>query len=226
MFENLKIKFIMASPTAAMEYLYFDGILAAATVKEKMGEDYFDIKPKEKDLRHIELPLDRKYGVWCASIGFGNHNEFVGSWCKRWDDKNDDIVKFPEKNKIRVDIASGGLKNYHIPLVYKSYKEIVFYARGNYETIKRLLDNHIFYIGKKASQGYGEIKEIIIDKINDDYSLFKDGYPVRPVPVEEYKEYFEEAAANNTKLNITMHAAKPPYWRTDCMEYCFMPILG
>lgn len=224
MFENLKITFNMATPVAVMEYFYFDSILAAAVVKEKYGENYYDIKPTEKELKKIELPLEMKYGVWCGSVGFGENREYIGSWSKRWDDKNDDIVRFG-KGKERIDIRSGQFKNYHMPLVIKSYKNIVFYARGEYEEIINLLNNHIYYVGKKASQGYGEIKSIIVEKINEDYSLFKDGVPTRPIPVEACHEYLDIAAEKNLRLNIAKHAILPPYWRTDCLEYCFMPIV-
>jgi CRISPR type IV-associated protein Csf3 len=223
MFENLEIKFEMAAPVATMEYLYFDGILAAAVMKENMGDDWFDIKPGEKDLKKVELPLDSKYGVWCASIGFGKNREFIGSWCKRWDSANDDLVKFDEKNKKRVDIASGHYKGYHMPLVIKSFKTITFYASGDYVEIIRLLNKHIHFIGKKASQGHGEIGKILVNKIDEDKSLFYEDKPMRPIPVEECKDYIDLAAGKNIKLNIMQHPVKPPYWRTDCMEYCFMP---
>jgi len=223
MFENLEIKFEMAAPVAVMEYLYFDSILAAAVLKEKMGDDYFDIKPKEKDLKNIDLPLDNKFDVWCASIGFGENREFIGSWCKRWDNKNDDIVKFSENVKNRIDIAMGYFKGYHMPIVLKAFKEIHFYARGEYCEIERLLKNHVHYVGKKASQGYGEIKNITINRIDEDRSIFFNKKPMRPIPVESCKDYIDIAAKDKIKLNIMIHPIKPPYWRTDCMEYCFMP---
>jgi CRISPR type IV-associated protein Csf3 len=223
MFDNIKITFKMASPIAVTNFLHIDSILAAAYIKENLGEEYFNRIANNTDFIEFELPLDKKYGVYCASIGIGDHREFMGSWCKRWDDKNDDIVKFSNKVKQRIDIGSGYFKSYHIPLIIKSYKEIVFYIRGDIKQVDYLLNKHIFYIGKKASQAYGEIREIIIEKVNYDYSMFKDGYPMRPIPVRQYSDYIKQCVEEQKEFTIDNYSVKLPYWRTDFIEMCFMP---
>lgn len=224
MYKNMKITIHLASPVAVSGYLYLDGILAAAVMKEKLKDEYFDKKPNESELIEIELPLDKKYGVWCASVGFGDNREFVTSWTKRWENKYDDIIKFNEKAKMRVDIATGYFKNYHMPLIIKSYKQIIFYCRGNIAEVRRLLTTYITHIGKKASQGYGEIANITVEEIEEDYSLFKDGMPTRPIPVKQYHEYMEYCMQNGLQCNIQLHPANPPYWRTDNLIQCYMPV--
>lgn len=225
MFKNLEIKFYMNSPIVAIDYLHLDSILAAAIMKEKIGEEYYDYKPNESQLIDIDLPLDKKYGVWCSSIGFGNNKESIGSWCKRWENKYDDCVKFNGK-KERVDIGSGYFKSYHIPLVIKSYDYVIFYVRGDKEEISRLLNTYINYIGKKSSQGYGEIREIIINEIKEDWSCFKDNKPMRPIPIREYPNYLKDLINKGIEFTIQtgLYSIKTPYWRTDCLEKCYIPI--
>jgi len=220
---NMKITMYMASPIATTGFIYLDGLLAAAVMKEKLGDEYYNNKPNEQELIDIDLPLVKQYGVWCASVGFGDNREAVASWSKRWDDKNDDIVKFKGKGKARVDIGSGHFKNYHMPLVIKSYKTINFYAKGDIKEVERLLTTYITHIGKKASQGYGEILNMKFEEIDEDYSQFKGGRPTRPIPVSQYPEYKEWCLANDIYMIIAKHPIKPPYWRTDCIEWCYMP---
>lgn len=220
MFKNLKITFKMASPVATIGYIYLDSILSAAKAKEKFGEGYYnnsEAGAKELIDEMLSPILDKKYDVYCASVGIGDNREFVTSWSKRWDDKNDDMVVF-EKGKPRIDIGSGHYKNYHMPLVMKSYKEIVFYAKGDKEEIERLLKSYIFYVGKKGSQGYGRIREIIVEEIEEDWSLFKDGKPMRPIPAR----YFREIELQGD-VNFQRHPIIPPYWRNDYIEVCIMP---
>lgn len=213
----------MASPIATTGFIYLDGLLTAAVMKEKLGEEYYNNKPNEHNLIDVELPLEKQYGVWCASVGFGDNKEAVTSWSKRWDDKNDDIVKFEGKGKARVDIGAGYYKNYHMPLVVKSYKTITFYAKGDIKEVERLLTTYITHVGKKAAQGYGEILNMKFEEIEADYSQFKGGHPTRPVPVNQYPEYKDWCYENDIPMTIAKHAIIPPYWRTDCMEWCYMP---
>lgn len=216
MFEPCKIIFKMASPVAAIDFLHFDAILSAAKAKEFLGDNYYNGISGVKELHEPEIPLKKEYGVFCASIGYGDSFESIGSWTKRWDDKNDDLVKFGDKVRNRVDLCTGHYKNYHMPLVIKSYKEVVFYANGDVAEIERLLKKHIFFIGKKSAQGYGEIKEIIVEKTDKDYSLFKNNRPTRPIPIRSYKEDLKG-------IPISKHSIIPPYWRTDKLEFCYMP---
>lgn len=216
MYKNMMVTMHMAAPVVVSGFLYLDGILAAAVMKEKLGETYFDMKPDESKLIEVDLPLEKRFGVWCTSIGYGDNREFVGSWTKRWDNKNDDIVNFGNKGKVRVDIACGYFKNYHMPLVIKSYKTITFYARGDVKEVERLLMTYITHIGKKASQGYGEILNFTVEKIAEDYSLVKNGKPTRPIPIDADIKFEDD-------VQLFKHALLPPYWRTDNLVACYMP---
>ena len=91
------------------------------------------------------------------------------------------------------------------------------------EEVKRLLENHIFYLGKKGNQGYGQIREWEFIEIDEDWSVWKDGEPMRPIPVSECESYVEEIMRRNQPVYTRQHPIIPPYWRNDNIELCVMP---
>lgn len=227
MFKNFKAIAHMRSPIAAIDPIILDSIILAAKAKEILREEFYSGKniagSKEMIEETLDPILDKQNGVYCTSAGIGDNREYVGSWAKRWDDKNDDVVDFSTKGKERIDIGSGYFKNFHMPIVLKSYKTVTFYVRGNMEEIQRLLENYIFYLGKKGSQGYGQIRAWEFEEIEEDMSIWKDGEPMRPIPAEKCKKYIEECMKNCNRLNVKQHPIIPPYWRNDNIEMCVIP---
>ena len=228
MFENCKIIFKMSTPIAIMGRIFLDALISAACAKEILGDDYYNGLNNQENLngcrgwKEEDLPIyfNKSLNVYHASIGFGNSLESICSWSKRWCGKNDDIVKFKDNVKKRIDIGAGYYKNYHMPIVIKSYKEIYFYARCEIEKVENLLNKYIHFIGKKPSQGYGEIKSIKFEKINNDYSIWNKENKnkiklMRPIPVSSQELKLQ--------YNIEKLSVRPPYWRTDYLEYCYMP---
>lgn len=135
MFNNFKIIARMSNSIAVTDFIILDAILSAAIAKKINGDKYYSGEniygTKEWVDKYLGQILDKKQGVYCTSIGIGDNREYISSWCKRWDDKYDDIVKFKGKGKHRVDIGAGTFKSYHMPLVLKSYQTITFYVRGD-----------------------------------------------------------------------------------------------
>lgn len=226
MFRNFKVTAHMQTPVAAIHPIILDAIISAAKAMEILGEEFYsgkNIAGEEHEIRSMMDPiLDRKHGVYCTSVGLGDYREFVGSWSKRWDDKNDDIVKFRGKGKKRVDVGAGFYKNYHMPLVLKSYKTVTFYVRGDMDEVKRLLESYIFYIGKKGSQGFGQIRKWEFEEIEEDWSIWKDGRLMRPIPTSECMEEIEKMMEEQLPVNIRQHPVIPPYWRKETV-LCLMP---
>jgi len=85
----------------------------------------------------------------------------------------------------------------------------VWYVRGEKEQIKDLL-NDITHIGKKAqSQGKGQVGKWIVEEVEHDYSVFKDGKLMKTVPLE----YFEATEASmNNQMVLIESPFRPPYW--------------
>jgi CRISPR type IV-associated protein Csf3 len=223
MFKNFKVIAHMASPVCVTDFIILDGVISAAIAKKLNGDNYYCganiCGTKETIDEWLNKVLDKQYGVYCTSIGLGDSKEYISSWCKRWDDKNDDMVKFKGKGKQRIDIGSGNFKSYHMPLVIKSYKNITFYVRGDMENVKELLENYIYYLGKKSSQGYGQIRKWEFKEVEQDWSIWKDNKPMRPIPGLQCQEYIKVGK----DLNLQECAIIPPYWRQDYRELCVMP---
>ena len=191
MFEPLKITAKMQTQICFNEFLRFDNILSAAKAKEILQSDYY-LNPKQTgDLQLVIdtlsqfLKYNEKLKVFhssCATDG----KEFVTAYSKRWNGFRDEAVKYKGKGKQEIDTLRGFFKAYRNPLVYHTILEVVFYANGDKAEIERLLSNNIAYLGKKSSQGYGKVKEWIIEEIDSDKSIFNDGKLMRFVGVEEY----------------------------------------
>lgn len=220
MFKNFKVEFKMVSPVCTIDHILLDSIISAAVAKDILKEEFYSGKnicgTREEIESFLDNILDKEYDVYCTSCGIGDYAEFVGSWTKRWHTKNDDNVYF-KKGKHRVDTGAGYYKNYHMKMNLKSYKTVTFYVRGDMEKIKYYLETYITYIGKKGSQGYGKIREMLFEEIEDNYSIIKNDKIMRPIPVRffNYDKLIDKI--------ITEHAIIPPYWREDERELCIMP---
>lgn len=229
MFQNLEITIRLGSPICAIDNILLDSLLSFCVVRDMLGEDYFiqasqnKVGTKEEIDEMLGQILDKKNGVYCASAAIGNHREFVSHWSKRWASKYDDLVREEKRKKHRVDIGAGHFKGYRMPVVLKAVNKIKFYARGDKNKIEHLLNSYLFFIGKKRSQGYGEIKNIDIKVIEQDYSLCKDNEIMRPIPVKYAEEYAEMLMKKQIYINMKEHAVIPPYWRNDNRESCLMP---
>ena len=114
------------------------------------------------------------------------------------------------------DNLSGRYKSWLESYETSNVDSVYFYVNGDFDELTRLFKN-LRYVGKKASLGYGKIKKIIIEEIDQDYSLVKDNNAMRHLPaIEKYKD-----------LNNKSKAAMPlthPYWkRSGDKSLCVLP---
>jgi len=209
--EPLKITAILTSPYVTTDYIFFDSLISSAVWQECMGDKAFNIPENKTDVFHIPLPLKligTKEPFYSASIGFPKQAvEGTARWRKHTD----------IESKKKISIGSGQYKRYDMPMPYTSAEEIVFYANGNKTEIERLLQ-YIPSIGKKRSQGYGNVRSWKVDHSEHDYSVVRDGVPMRPIPVSE-------AAQFNLKCDVEMlFAVRSPYWHRANLTKAFMPL--
>jgi len=148
-----------------------------------------------------------------ASWGIFDDSTSIGRWKKRWEEDFDNLVDFGGR-KCEVDHKSGGMKAYDMPLVLRSAPEIIFYANGNHDEIRRLLKSHITHIGKKRSQGWGRITGIEVDKIEHDKSCWSARLPMRSVPVD---------GEAHSDLKVSHVGYRPPYWLPQNQALCYVP---
>ncbi len=209
--EPLKITASLTSPYVSTDYIFFDALISSAVWQDMMQNKAFDVSENKSDTFYIPLPIEQigtKESFYSASIGFPKQAvEGTARWRKQTD--------IESKKKIR--IGSGEFKRYDMPMPYTSAEEIVFYTNGNKLEIERLLA-YIPGIGKKRTQGYGNVRAWQVEQSEHDWSIVKDGVPMRPIPVSE-------AMLFNLKCDVEMFFAyRPPYWHRKNMTRCFMPL--
>lgn len=219
-FTNLKITAKMVSGISLVDPLRLDCILSAAKAKELLQTDYY-IKGKQAGdgeliIRTLSefLEYDSASKIFKASYGFiDSDREYFTSFTKRWNGSRDEMVKFVGKGRAEIDTARGEFKSYHKNIIYRPCEKVTFYARGFGDAIWELLNDYIAYIGKKASQGFGEVKEWIVEEVKEDYSFFKDGQAARPLPLSTFPIYKSNGLIKDCALI-------PPAWRSDYREPC------
>lgn len=224
MFEPLKITAKLQTPVCFNDFLRFDNILSGAKAKDILKETYYS---KRDMYGKIELVIEtlskflkfneelQVFHASCATDG----KEFVTAYSKRWNSGKDRCVKFKGKGRQEIDTLRGFYKAYRNPLVYHSIPEIVFYANGDKNEIERLLNENIAYIGKKASQGYGRVKQWSVEVIDEDKSIFNNGKLMRFVDIDKF---YECKYPVDDSFYTTETATIPPAYRTET-HLCFCP---
>lgn len=208
-----KITFELSSPISFIDRPCLDGILAYAWTKEEFGTVQARLSiPKEEliDFTSV-LPLKvHEKGYFLSSHMHFDGNcaiEQTGSWKKRWANKHDQIADFG-RSKRKIDVGRGEFKSYDMPLNLMSTPEVWFFFQSDdISRVEYLIDKHILYLGKKRSQGYGEISDFSITECEEQKII-------RPIPVR----FFDEVPAGQLKFC----AWKPPYWLPDNFENCII----
>jgi len=210
-FEPMKVVFEMRSPIVTTDYIFLDGLISSAVFKDNVPNHY-DMPQNTNELIHIPLPL-KQHGTdepfYAASIGCADQIvEGIDHWRKR--------TEIESKKKIAV--GSGQYKMYDMPMPTVWAESWIFYANGNIDEVRRLLTTHISAIGKKCSQGFGSIKRITVEPSEHDWSVIKNGVPMRPIPVRS-------AGGFGLDGDVEMYYAyRPPYWHRVNLTRCYMPV--
>lgn len=214
--ETYKITFEMVKSMSFIDLPTFDGILSYAFAREKNGDKPFIQKlnyESDELIDFSEMPITRhENGYFIASSMFFGDCEIIEDtqrWRKRWDCKNDRLADFG-KNKRKIDISRGQFKSYDMPITTKLIEKCWFYFQStNVNEVERLLKKWIHFLGKKRSQGYGEIKSFKIETTKFDFNKI-----YRPIPVKFLDSYDSE--------KIKYCAWRPPYWLPDNFDNCIV----
>lgn len=226
--QRLLVKFGLSSPFSSVSYINLDGILAYFSLQELIGEDFHNIDASPVDPIDAPLPIEQGRnddGKWWWLCSFGCYvlqGESITGWKKRWDDKHDFLVDFPEKRKPRIDHKSGFFKAYAMPLIIRNTKEIVFCCIGNAARIEELLAN-CWGIGKKRSQGYGRLDTKKVEETSGNWHSWnekREATRAIPVATEEIKKQISSAALQNRSFAMVTTGYKPPYWHPQNRAYC------
>lgn len=220
--QTYKIIFKLATPVSFIDIPTFDGILSYAFAREKLKGQSFAQKlniTKEELLDFSEMPISmHKKGYFIASRMFWDETkavEHIQRWRKRWANQHDKLSDFGKKIR-KVRINSGEFKSYDMPLRVIAIDKVWFYFQSeSLSEVDRLVRNWIYFIGKKRSQGYGEISFFNIEKYDFDFTRI-----FRPIPINIIGMNLE----NEFNYQIKYCAWKPPYWLPDNFEQCITNI--
>jgi hypothetical protein len=210
--EPLKITAALTSPYISTDFIFFDALISSAVWQNCMQSQAVDIPENKTDVFYIPLPIKqigKTEPFYCASIGFPD--KAVGGTV-RWRKH----IEIESKKKIR--IGSGEFKRYNMPMPYTSTEHLLFYANANKKEIERLL-TYIPSIGKKRTQGYGNVRSWKVESIEQDWSVVKDGVPMRPIPLSE------SAPFNLNNVIEMLFAVRPPYWHRSNLTKAYVPLL-
>ncbi|MEQ6359515.1 hypothetical protein V7D15_07360 [Thermoanaerobacter thermohydrosulfuricus] len=214
-----KVKIFLTTPIAfqtkkKIQPIHFDGLLTALSVFKNGILD----NPIPQNAVKVNLPL----------IQVGNEKKIWKASCMKID---------PAKSKVYRDIWTGSTswvdfvpfkgtlnpssgifraKAGILMLLVTPYVEFYF----DTENINKVIDllNDLTHIGSRISAGYGEIKNIEIEKSKNDYTLIdEDGYIARHIPVTELQENADP------RWNIDFVSYKPPYYFYPFFDMCYVP---
>jgi CRISPR type IV-associated protein Csf3 len=117
----------------------------------------------------------------------------------------------------KVDTATGNFKNYDLPLFIRLIAEIHWFAVGEADKIKDLLNN-CKAIGKKRSLGNGQVAAWNVRSITENFSLQKETDLMRPVP----RKWVERERF--TGYSMLLWGYKPPARMPINQTLCLMPL--
>lgn len=214
-FAPFKITFKMGSPIAiTMPWINFDGLIAHLMLLDALGDDFF-ITPKKLDLsdslpknRRL-LPIKKTNDIYHASVSlFTPNNVRITYLYKRFEDRWTESLKAK-----KVSLGSGKLRSYILAEPYVSCSEVIYYVFGDMDIIKNLIENYLFGLGNDCRVGFGMIRDISFEELDEDMSLVARGIAMRPIPIKMCEEYEDSAYL----------AYKAPYWNPKNVALCVPP---
>lgn len=186
--------------------LTLDGLLSSVWFREHHPEMLAYGAP-EDEWPDAELPFERRVpehdsGAWYWAVSLGQYEttkEYVYHWHRRFAAERERYMDLSGKKSGRINIAAGYMKIYRHPVPVIVTPEIVWYAVGDADELRRMLAK-VSYIGKNRSQGFGWIGEWRVEPCDADYSeIGPDGERMRDLPTKEDRAEGVEGV-------------RPPYW--------------
>jgi len=112
-------------------------------------------------------------------------------------------------------MQSGAYRGYMEPLWYLVTPYVDFYFDGDTGAVAGLLQglHRLGYLGSRRGGGHGRITRIELFRKSEDWAVWKDGLPTRPVPVD---------AAGEKDIPRDWQAYRPPYWHPENRTWCYV----
>lgn len=214
-YKPLRITAYLQTPVVSDATLPLDGILLYLTIREKFGFEVATLPQVPAKILDCRAPFDKYYrqlngkNFWFYKCSFarwvGTTTENTDFWVKRFDEKYADIIDFKNRRG-RIETKSGYFKGYRMPVFTRHALAVRWYAVGDMAEIKRLLP-FCRSLGKKRSQGYGEVLRWEVESWHSDWSVYSPSGLMRAVPNEKG----------------IVCGLRPPYWSPESQTICRLP---
>lgn len=218
-YQPLQIDFKIRPPVfLAHPWMYLDSLIQYLCLRDALGELFY-ILPNDQVLpvEELQIPIKRTGDVYHASISiFDKAPLYQSTIYKRFNDKNVDNLK-PRQRQGRVHTDRGYFKDFMINLPFIAPGTITFYTCADKKELERLLP-HLSSLGKKGAIGGGKILDLNIKETETDYSFFKDGNIMRPIPHDMARTF--PLLEGSQFMNASY---KPPYWDKRNVKMCLVP---
>lgn len=170
------------------------------------------------DAGFFGLPLRQLPGNrWAASCGFYRlYDTTIEYWTKKpkygglEGDKYFDL----ESGTGRINVKSGQQRAYRMPNIIRTVGDIEFYGYGTVEKVRNLL-SYIPAVGKKPAEGWGMVREWIVEPWDKDWTTEGPYGLMRPMPLGEWED--------GQGLGIRQCGIRPPYWKACNQDVCYVP---
>ena len=176
-----------------------------------------------RELVFSQLPLGRGdlEGEWywqASSPCYHYQTEITDRFRKRWD-YHDRALNWG-KRKAKIDTSQGAEKNYDLPLYLRLTDSIHWFCVGDKAGIEELLRD-CKGVGKKRSQGHGQVLRWDVKAVEPDWHLWRDGQLMRPMPYHLLFSHSDILNGSNTRL--MQWGWRPPARLAFNQALCVMP---
>lgn len=211
-YEPLRVHARLANGVAIDPRWTLDGLLSALTVrvpalrweanrrrtwrrvKHEHGEEaarrYFEDRGWPLPEFEHQVPLSvwghgYKHGLWVFCASYGEPDEPWEWDTQHWSRRVDalQVLDWVQEPPRRIETGKGEFKSYYEALPLMVTAGITWHVHGHQAAIERMLAEAPF-LGKKRSQGYGEVLQWTVEPADEDRSVWNGDEVNRPIPLE------------------------------------------
>jgi len=201
-------------------WVLLDGYVAYETGADLLGERWAEFQGRSNSpiWDALPVPLSREWdstrtrSFYKASVGRFNHPNAMTSrkyqkmFCSEGVPQN-------ASKKEKYMVVGGQFKLRSIQYPGNSSTEVTFWCLGDYPTLLKYC-NQISALGTRTASGNGGIKDCVLTRTSEDYSLEHPEFGLnRPIPT-----WHSLRSETNAML-----AFKPPYWAKENICSCYVP---
>lgn len=197
--------------------LFLDAILYHAWFA-KYALDVLTGERRVEDAGYFGLPLRQlPNNRYAASCGFYVlYDTTVEYWSKKPNFMGvlGDVYFDIESGTGKINTSSGQQRAYRTPNIIRTVGDIEFYGYGTIDKVRELL-SYIPAVGKKPAEGWGMVREWVVEPCAEDWTTEGPYGLMRPIPLGEWECKHE--------AEIRMCGIRPPYWKACNQEVCYIP---